>query len=135
MDSDTLKEAVRLARTIGHVFVATADRAGMPHMAAARKIALASDEKRLTVEEWFCPGILANLQENSSIAIVVWDHTGDFGYQLLGETTEIEDMAVMNGYVPATKDEIALPQVERRLLVRVDKVIDFSCAPHTDVEE
>jgi hypothetical protein len=75
MDSDTLKEAVRLARTIGHVFVATADHTGMPHM------------------------------------------------------------AVMNGYVPATNDEIALPQVERRLLVRVDKVIDFSCAPHTDVEE
>jgi len=132
MDADTLKKAVSLAKMIGHAFIATADATGLPHIAAARKIAL--NKEGIVVEEWFCPGTLANLAENRRMAIVVWDPDNDLGYQLLGEAIEVEDTAIMDGYAPDIKNDKLLPQVERRLLVRVDKVIHFSSAPHTDQE-
>jgi hypothetical protein len=59
----------------------------------------------------------------------------DNGYQLLGETEKVEDTAIMNGYAPGLEDKSTLPQVERRLLIRVDKIIGFRRSPHTDEEE
>jgi hypothetical protein len=59
----------------------------------------------------------------------------DNGYQLLGETEKVEDTAIMNGYAPGLEDKSTLPQVERRLLIRVDKIIGFKHSPHTDQEE
>lgn len=134
MDADALKKAVNLAKRIGHAFIATADAMGLPHVAAARKMGLAPDDKQIVVEEWFCPGTVANLAANRRVAIVVWDAVSDVGYQLLGETIKIEDLAIMDGYVPDSRSNASLPQVERRLIVRVDKVIHFSSAPHTDQE-
>jgi hypothetical protein len=134
MDGDALKKAAHLAARIGHAFIATADATGLPHVAVARKIAFSLDEGRIIVEEWFCPSTMANLQVNRRLAIVVWDPVGDVGYQLLGEMTHMEDAAIMDGYAPGARDQTSLPQVERRLLVRVDRVIHFSCALHTDAE-
>ena len=47
----------------------------------------------------------------------------------------MEEQAIMNGYVPEMEDPTPPPQVERRLLVRVEKTVRFSHAPHSDVEE
>lgn len=135
MAVDLLKKVVNLAERIGHAFIATSDTRGLPHVAVARKVALAPDGERLVVEEWFCPGTLTNLQENRLLAIVVWDPTNDLGYQILGETIEVEDTAIMDGYAPNIARDASLPQVERRLRIRADKVIRFSSAPHTDQEE
>jgi hypothetical protein len=130
-----LKEAVLLARNIGHVLIATADTKGLPHMAAAGRINLASDEGSVAVEDWFCPGTMANLQANRNITLIIWDPKLDNGYQLLGKTEKVEDTAMMNGYAPNLEDKPPLPQVERRLLVRVNKIIAFRKSPHTDQEE
>jgi predicted pyridoxine 5'-phosphate oxidase superfamily flavin-nucleotide-binding protein len=135
MNIEILKKAVLLAKDIGHVFVATADAKGLPHVAAAGKISLISDEGRIAVEAWFCPGTVANLRANPHTALVIWNPNADSGYQLLGETEKIEDTAIMNGYAPGLEDKPTLPQVERRLLIRVDKIIGFSRSPHTDEEE
>jgi len=35
----------------------------------------------------------------------------------------------------ATADRAALPHVARRLIVRVDRILDFHPAPHSDIEE
>jgi hypothetical protein len=67
--------------------------------------------------------------------MVVWDTPSDKGYQLLGLVEKIEEIAMMNGYSPEIDDTTVMPQVENRLLVRVDKVIVFSHAPHSDLEE
>ena len=69
------------------------------------------------------------------MSLVIWDPKVDTGYQLLGETEKVEEIAMMNGYAPGAESRHPLPQVERQLLVRVDKIIDFKHAPHSDVEE
>ena len=126
--------AIELAEKLGHVFVATADSSGMPHVAAAAQIQSASED-HVAVAAWFCPGTIANLDDNRRISLVVWDPPLDKGYQLLGEVVDIEEQAMMNGYATETEKHAPLPQIERKLVVRVAKILAFSHAPHSDLEE
>jgi len=134
MNKKILNQAVALAQKLRHVFVATTDGKGLPHMAAAGKMAL-TPEGRLALAAWFCPMTVANLQKNHRVSLVIWDPQVDIGYQLLGEAEKVEEIAMMNGYAPRVESQHPLPQVERQILVRVDKIIDFKHAPHSDVEE
>jgi len=134
MNVEALKKAEQLAAKAGHVFVATADAKGWPHVAAAGRLAL-TPEKHVVVTEWFCPGTMANLQANPRLSLVVWDSAAHVGYQLIGELEEIKDLGVLDGYAPQLEGKIPVPQVERQLLVHIDPVFDFKRAPHTDVEE
>ena len=133
-NTKTIQRAVALADRLQHVFVATADSKGLPHVAAAGELRL-TPAGQLAVAAWFCPGTVINLQDNRRIAIVVWDAAEDTGYQLVGEVEKVEESAFLNGYAPRVEGSAPSPQVERQLLVRVDRVIDFRCAPHSDVEE
>jgi len=54
---------------------------------------------------------------------------------LPGLVKKIEEVAMMNGYSPEIDEATVMPQVKNRLLVRVDKAISFSHAPHSDLEE
>ena len=133
-NTKTIQRAVALADRLQHVFVATADSKGLPHVAAAGELRL-TPAGQLAIAAWFCPGTVINLQDNRRIAIVVWDAAEDTGYQLVGEVEKVEESAFLNGYAPRVEGSAPSPQVERQLLVRVDRVIDFRCAPHSDVEE
>lgn len=126
--------AVAFSDKLQHVFVATADSKGLPHVATAGKIKFASNG-RVEVSSWFCPGTVTNLQHNLHISLVVWDAVEDTGYQLVGEVEKVEESAFLNGYAPEEETSSSSPQVERQLLVRVDKVFGFSRAPHSDVEK
>jgi hypothetical protein len=134
MKPESLNTAVELAEKLEHVFVATADSSGMPHVAAAAKLSKTSKD-HVAVTAWFCPGTVANLSENRRISMVVWDAPSDKGYQLLGLVEKIEEVAMMNGYSPEIDEIKVMPQVKNRLLVRIDKVIAFRHAPHSDLEE
>ena len=125
---------MNLAAQLRHIFVATADATGTPHIAAAGELT-SSTKGRLLVKAWFCPGTMANIQINRRVALVVWDPGTDTGYQVLGETEKIEDMAMLNGYAPSVESKHPVPQVERQLSVTVNKIIGFSHAPHSDIEE
>jgi hypothetical protein len=48
------RQAVALAQKLRHVFVATTDGKGLPHVAAAGKMALTA-QGRVAVAAWFCP--------------------------------------------------------------------------------
>ena len=135
MNREALENAVTLAQKIWYVFAATANDDGLPHVAAAVKMTLASNDGDIAVEAWYCPTTLINLKQNPLISLIIWDSHADKGYQLLGETIKVEDMAMMNGYDPKSDIKSTLPQVERRLIVRVKDVLIFSHAPHTDVKE
>ena len=134
MNRKTLNQAATLAQKLRHVFVATTDGKGLPHMAAAGKLAL-MPEGRVAVTAWFCPMTVANLQKNRGVSLAIWDPQADTGYQLLGQAEKVEEIAMMNGLGPGVESQHPLPQVERQLLVRVDKILDFKHAPHSDVEE
>lgn len=129
-----IQDAAALADKLQHVFVTTADPKGLPHVSAAGKIRVASNG-RVEVSSWFCPGTVTNLQHNLHISLVVWDAVEDTGYQLVGEVEKVEESAFLNGYAPEEETSSSSPQVERQLLVRVDKVFGFSRAPHSDVEK
>jgi len=131
---DIIKSAVVLGQKLGHVFVATADSNGVPHVAAAGRLGLGTDGL-LTVAAWFCPGTVVNLEHNSKISLVVWDAAADTGYQLIGNVEKVDETAMLDGYLPEMESTGPSPQVERQLFVKVDKVIGFSHAPHSDLEE
>jgi hypothetical protein len=131
---EIIQSAITLGQKLGHVFVATADPKGLPHVAAAGRLGLGKDGL-LSVAAWFCPGTVINLEHNTKISLVVWDAAADTGYQLLGNVEKVEETAIMDGYLPEMESSEPAPQVERQLHVKVDKVMGFSHAPHSDLEE
>ncbi len=133
MKQALLDSAVGLGEKLQHIFVATSDEGGVPHLAAAGKIARGRPG-RVTVGAWFCPRTIENLRRNPRISLVAWDRATDDGYQLLGEVEEIIDESVLDGFDPRI-EEPAIPQVEHEVVVRVSRVMRFKHAPHTDLEE
>lgn len=134
MNAELLQRVRELAQRVGYVMVATADAAGNPHVAAATGLNVRSDGL-LSITEWFCPGTLSNLDENLQISVVIWDSAQDNGYQLLGKVERVEDLAIMDGLEGTAGQTTTMPQVQRRMIVRVSKTLDFTLAPHSDVEE
>lgn len=134
MKTDKLEKVVRLAKDLGYVLIATADHRGMPHMAVAGKLEYTGGQN-VTVKEWFCPGTVANLDVNKCISIVAWRRQSDAGYQLLGTVTKILDVGVLNGYAPELERAHPTSQVEKELQVKVEEIIEFKLAPHTDLEQ
>lgn len=134
MKPETIRSAIQLANKTNHILVATTSSEGTPHVAAAAKLNLDSED-HISVAAWFCPGTLANLKNNRQISVVVWDASEDLGYQLLGSVEHIEELAMLNGFAPEIELSFPRPQVERRLHMRVDRVYHFSHAPHSDIED
>jgi hypothetical protein len=134
MKAEELEKVVRLAKDLGYVLIATADRQGTPHVAAAGKLEYTGGQE-IAVKEWFCPGTVANLDVNKRISIVAWRRQPDTGYQLLGTVTKILDMGVLDGYAPELEGAHPLPQVEKQLVIKVEKIIEFKLAPHSDLEK
>lgn len=134
MTTTSIKQAVELARKLGHIFVATADAEGLPHVAAAAAMDYVAADT-VTVSAWFCPGTLSNLEQNRRVSLIVWDEKNDSGFQLVGRVENIIEKAVMNGFLPETEGVTPIPQVEKTLEVAVNRVIAFSHAPHSDLEE
>jgi hypothetical protein len=134
MKPETIRSAIQLANKTNHILVATTSSEGTPHVAAAGGLNLDSED-HISVAAWFCPGTLANLKNNKQISVVVWDASEDFGYQLLGSVEHIEELAMLNGFAPEIEAPFPLPQVEHSLHMRVNRVLHFSQAPHSDLEE
>ena len=135
MNRECLTKAAVLAEKGAFLFVTTASFDGYPHVAPAARLQLSSKEARVAVDSWFCPGTLENLKGNEKVDLVVWDATLDEGYQLLGKCQGVEDLALLNGYDASLSEKAGLPQVERRIQIRIEKVIPFQRGSHTDQEE
>lgn len=133
MDPAALDHALSLARKLGHLFVATADKKGVPHVAAAAKIE-SSPEARVRVSAWFCPGTMANVAENPRVALVIWDPAEDHGYQLLAQTEKVSEAAMIDGVAPG-EERSPVPQVKWELTLGVEKILEFTRAPHSANEE
>lgn len=131
MDEKALQDALELAKG-RPVFVATADSDGLPHVACAGRLDI-GPQGCVLVTEWFCPGTMQNVEENPQVALVAWDEETDHGYQMLGVVERLEETAVLDGAgTPPEGREV--PQVQRRLAVRVKAVMEFCRAPHADAE-
>lgn len=133
MKNDVVQKAVALGEKVRHILIATADGNGLPHVTAAGTINHA-DDIRVEISAWFCPGTLTNLSENRKLALIVWDSESDRGYQLLGQMEDMVETSIMNGFEPELEKSAPMPQIERKLVVRVERVLSFSHAPHSDLE-
>ncbi len=129
--SKALRAAVDFSEKLQHIFITTASREGLAHVAAADGIR-AGDEGFFHLTGWYCETTARNLEENRRISVVLWDPDTDVGYQVIGEVEEIREKATLEGFMPESDDTYSLPQVERELLVRVREVLLFCHAPHTD---
>jgi hypothetical protein len=135
MKQECLIKAAVLAEKGAFLFVTTAASDGYPHVAPAARLQLDPNKEGVAIDAWFCPGTLENLKENKKVDLVVWDATLDEGYQLMGKCQGVEDLAVLNGYDASLPEKTGLPQVERRIQIRVEKVLPFQRGSHTDQEE
>ena len=133
MNPETLEKALEMAKRLGHIFVATADAKGLPHLAAAGQIEKNVDG-RVSVSAWFFFFTRSNIVVNPQVALVIWDAETDSGYQLLGETEHVHDVSMLDGYSPEMEEAHHVPQVEAQMVVRVNRIVDFKHAPHTDEE-
>lgn len=133
MKAELILKALTLSEKLKHVFLATADITGLPHMAAAGKISRVADDL-ISIEAWFCPGTVENLNRNKRIAVVVWEPDPDHGYQLTGKVERVEDLGMLNGFSHEIEAMHPIPQEKRRFVVRVEKAFVFTHAPHSDLE-
>lgn len=132
MDSESLQRAVALAREAGAVFVATADHGGLPHITVVGSLSLLPEERKVVFEAWFCPRMIANLEANRWMALVVWDNAKKEGYQVFGRVEEAEDVLLMDGFSPEMEADKPPPPTKKRLTLRADKIVAFGTAAHTD---
>jgi predicted pyridoxine 5'-phosphate oxidase superfamily flavin-nucleotide-binding protein len=127
MISDKLKLFIE---TIDRAYVASADESGVPHLAAGTDPKI-PDPRHLVFEAWFCPTTLRNVARNPRVTVAIVVPDSGAGYQLCGTVETMIDTAVLDGYAPGT-EEPGLPQVQSRLVVRVDEVMEFSAGVHSD---
>jgi hypothetical protein len=67
--------------------------------------------------------------------VVIWDPQIDAGFQLLGELEDLSETAMMDGFIPIKGRQAPLPQVEWRLVMKVEKVLAFRRGAHSDEED
>jgi hypothetical protein len=134
MNRRTLKKIEALAKKVGHAFLATADGKGAPHIAVAGTLSVDAGGL-VSLEDWFCPGTMKNLDVNRRAAVVVWDGANDEGYQIGGVVEKMQDIAMLDGYSLGEEKQPPIPQVERRLRLRPEHITQFRKAPHSDLED
>ena len=128
MISETIKMFVE---SLGAAYVASTDATGTPHLAVGRDPKI-PDPEHLAFEAWFCPTTLKNVTENPRVAVVVVLPDSDSGYQFIGTVDQIAATALLDGHAGEDIEPPGMPQVQSRLLVRVDVVMEFSEGAHTD---
>jgi hypothetical protein len=133
MNIEMLERAAQLAKTVGYAFIATASSRKIPHIGMASDIGV-DFQGRLEVTGWFCQFTEANLQENRSVTVVIWDPRNDEGYQVVGEMERVDEIERTNGFLREAGKESAVPQIERMLHIKVRNVLGFKKAPHLDAQ-
>jgi hypothetical protein len=111
------------------VLVATTNKSGTPHMAAAKGLAII-DGEHVAFENWFCFQTLKNIEENPRIALSLMK--GENGFQLIGTLEKTLATEMLDGYSPDEERRNPFPQAKHRLIIRVDNVLDLSTGPHSD---
>ena len=130
MEPGILEKVRKLAQGAKVVYVATANKEGVPHIAAEKGMAF-HDEDRIIFRAWFCLKTVENLQENPKISLAVLDPKTHEGYQILGVTESVEKGAMLDGFA-SEKDRGGFPQVEYQLYIRIQAISHLTPGAHSD---
>ncbi|MEW6441240.1 MAG: pyridoxamine 5'-phosphate oxidase family protein [bacterium] len=114
------------------ILVASADRAGRVHLAAARGLLLL-DEEHLATENWFCRRTIGNLEENPTVAVAVLAQEEGRGFELTARVEQVLPLATLDGY-PAeeARHPGRYPQSKSQLRFCVETVRELTTGPHLD---
>jgi hypothetical protein len=113
------------------VQLATSDREGQPHIAAARGLRVVNDE-RVAFEDWFCYQTLRNIMENPRVALSILEPGDDHGYQLIGVVDKAVETEALDGYAPGEERYGPVPQIKHRFEVKIERILALSTGPHPD---
>ena len=114
------------------IVVATSDKSGNPHLAAAKGLLLLGED-RIAFENWFCFQTLRNISENPRISISLMEPGSERGFQLIGTVEKSVPTAMMDGFTSEDENKRApFPQTEYQLQITVEKVFELSTGPHSD---
>jgi len=111
-------------------FVASADQRARPHLAAGRGLKV-PDAEHIVFEAWFCRKTLENVAEVPRVAVAIVDPATGAGYQLAGTVEKTSAIGILNGFSPEIEAP-GTPQVQSRMVVRVEEIMEFSAGAHTD---
>ena len=132
MELILLKKVETLVRRIKIVYVATASREGVPHIAASEGLTFLGGD-RIFFKAWFCLRTVENLLENPRLSLAVLDPQTQEGFQISGEMESIEKGAILNGFSPDQEQKWAgYPQAEHQLSIRMKKISHLTSGPHSD---
>ena len=123
------EEISRFIESIEHAFVASADESGRPHLAVGRDLHVVNGS-HLVFEAWFCHKTMENVAKNPYVSVTVAASAAGNGYQFSGVVEKTAETAILDGYAPL--EEPGMPQVQYRLVVKVDEIMEFSSGVHTD---
>lgn len=127
MISEKLKKFIEEANW---AFVASADQRSRPHLAAGRGLKV-PDPDHIVFEAWFCRKTLENVAEVPRVTTAIIDAATGAGYQLAGTVEKVIPIGILNGFAPEVEAP-GTPQVESRMVVRVEEIMEFSTGAHTD---
>jgi hypothetical protein len=128
---EKLERAVELGKRLQHFFIALNGAEGFPYINSARGIEQLA-ENQVGIEEWMCPATVQDLRRHPEVTILIWNPAADDGYEILGRVMMFEGEDYVNGYAPAVEENAYLPQVKRRLIIRAEKILQFSHALRCD---
>jgi uncharacterized protein len=132
MERELMEKIKKLVQKMGIVYVATADRKGTPHIAAAEGMTF-SDEDQITFRAWFCLKTVENLEKNPKLSLAILNPKTKEGYQILGELERIDRGAILDGFGSEKEKKWAgYPQAELQLLIRIQKLSSLTSGPHSD---
>ena len=121
----------QLIGSVSHVFVATADSSGHPHIAIGEQV-IVSENSVLIFKNWFCPVTLQNISNNSKVSVVVVMPGTGIGYQMLGSVVWSADAEFIDRYDPSMYLP-ETPQILTRFNVKVEQVLEFTSGIHSDI--
>ncbi|MBI4335452.1 MAG: hypothetical protein HY589_02230 [Candidatus Omnitrophica bacterium] len=133
MSIEILKRAEALAKEVKYFFLVTSNSQGQHHIACIKDFEILSQQS-VAVKAWFCPVSMVNLEENRALALFMHNADMDSGYQLVGELLRADDIAVLDGYARKEEEARCFPQAQKRLVIQIDKVMEFTRAAHADKE-
>ena len=132
MERGLLEKLKTLAEEVRVVYVATSDREGVPHIAAAEGMAFGNDD-RILFRAWFCIKTVENLEKNPRLSLAIIHPGTREGYQVLGRVERIERGAMLDGYRPGEEKKWAsYPQAEHQLSISIEMVSRLTSGPHSD---
>lgn len=132
MKPEKVQKVKNLVEKVKTVYVATANKEGLPHIAASEGMAF-NDGDQVIFKAWFCLKTVENLRENPRISLGVLDPETGEGYQVFGKMERVETGAILDGFTPQMeKNWKGYPQIEHQLSIRIEKISHLTTGAHSD---